>query len=243
MKVLVLGATGATGKLAVKQLLEMGHEVRALVRSPGKVVEHARYAEIEGTALSLSSSDIEQHVAWAEGVVSCLGHTLSFQGIYGAPRMLVKQSIARIASIATQLKHPIKLVLMNTTGNRNLDRHEPVGCGHHIVLWLLRALLPPHLDNERAANLLRTQYREHPFVDWIAVRPDGLIDEDQVSDYTIHPSPTRSAIFDAGQTSRMNVAHLMANLLSDDNLWEKWKGEMPVIYNQPSMQAKPAGIK
>ncbi len=56
--------------------------------------------------------------------------------------------------------------------------------------------------------------------------------------YEIHPSPTRSAIFNAGEISRINVGHFMANLISDDNLWKKWKGQMPVIYNKSSVDKK-----
>ena len=63
------------------------------------------------------------------------------------------------------------------------------------------------------------------------MRPDGLIDEDTVSSYTVHESPTRSAIFNAGKTSRINVAHFMTELASSESLWQEWKGKMPVIYN------------
>ena len=69
-------------------------------------------------------------------------------------------------------------------------------------------------------------------VEWTAVRPDGLIDEEKVSEYEIHPSPIRSAMFNAGKTSRINVAHFMADLITDNNTWNKWKGQMPVIYNK-----------
>ncbi len=37
MKLLVLGATGATGRLLTGQALAAGHQVRALVRSPQKL--------------------------------------------------------------------------------------------------------------------------------------------------------------------------------------------------------------
>ncbi|MAX09624.1 MAG: NAD-dependent epimerase, partial [Candidatus Marinimicrobia bacterium] len=30
--------------------------------------------------------------------------------------------------------------------------------------------------------------------------------------------------------SRVNVAAFMNKLITDQNLWEKWKGQMPVIY-------------
>jgi len=68
-------------------------------------------------------------------------------------------------------------------------------------------------------------------IEWAAVRPDNLTDENGVTDYEVHPSPTRSAIFDAGLTSRINVGHFMADLIMDDDTWNKWKGKMPVIYN------------
>ena len=42
----------------------------------------------------------------------------------------------------------------------------------------------------------------------------------------------RSAIFDAGKTSRINVANLMSDLITDDRIWHKWKGKMPVIYDK-----------
>ncbi|MBT4397934.1 MAG: NAD(P)-dependent oxidoreductase, partial [Bacteroidetes bacterium] len=41
--------------------------------------------------------------------------------------------------------------------------------------------------------------------------------------------PIKSAIFDKSKTSRTNVAHFMADLITDDEVWTKWKGQMPVI--------------
>jgi len=93
-------------------------------------------------------------------------------------------------------------------------------------------LLPPHVDNEKAADYLRIEIgQNNPYVEWTAVRPDGLINEEMVTDYKIYPSPTRSAIFNAGKVSRINVAHFMARLIDDSDLWAKWKGKMPVIYS------------
>ena len=66
------------------------------------------------------------------------------------------------------------------------------------------------------------------------VRPDGLIDKDDVTEYLVHPSPIRSAMFDPGQTSRINVGHFMAELITKDDIWQQWKGQMPVIYNENS---------
>jgi hypothetical protein len=122
---------------------------------------------------------------------------------------------------------------MNTTGNRNLDLNEKISTKHRIVVTLLRYLLPPQADNEAAANYLRVKVgHSDPQTEWVVVRPDGLIDEEEVTAYDAYPSPVRDPIFDAGQTSRINVAHFMADLIQHDDLWKKWKGQMPVIYNQ-----------
>ncbi len=124
---------------------------------------------------------------------------------------------------------------MNTAGNSNRDLDERVSFGQKCVIGLLRLLLPPHVDNENAADYLRTNVGQNdPMIEWAAVRPDGLIDESDVTEYDVHPSPTRSAIFDAGQTSRINVARFMAKLVNNDDIWQVWKGRMPVIYNQES---------
>jgi hypothetical protein len=122
---------------------------------------------------------------------------------------------------------------MNTTGNSNRDINEPVSTGQTIVLSLLRLLLPPHTDNEQAADYLRvTVGQNNPYIEWTAVRPDTLINEEKVTAYTLHKSPTRDALFNPGKTSRINVAHFMARLILDADLWNSWKGQMPVIYNQ-----------
>ncbi|MEQ8688722.1 MAG: NAD(P)-dependent oxidoreductase, partial [Imperialibacter sp.] len=127
----------------------------------------------------------------------------------------------------------VKFVLMNTTGNRNRDLNEPASLGQRLVVGALRRLLPPHLDNEEAADFLRTHIGQHDqYIEWVAVRPDSLIDQDEVTGYEVYPSPIRSPIFNAGTTSRMNVGHFMASLLTEDETWQRWKGKMPVIYNK-----------
>ena len=94
-------------------------------------------------------------------------------------------------------------------------------------------MLPPHADNEDAADYLRTQIGHNDdAIQWVAVRPDTLIDEAEITKFEVHASPTRSAIFNAGKTSQMNISCFMADLICDDDTWNEWKGKMPVIYNK-----------
>jgi hypothetical protein len=130
---------------------------------------------------------------------------------------------------------PTKFVLMNTAGNSNRDLCEPISFAQRCVIRLIRLLLPPHVDNEKAADHLRTDVgQDDKAIKWAVVRPDTLINEDNVTEYDVHPSPNRSAIFNAGSTSRINVAHFMADLITNDDTWNRWKGRMPVIYNKAS---------
>jgi hypothetical protein len=124
---------------------------------------------------------------------------------------------------------------MNTAGYRNPDQNEQISFSQKSVLELLRVMVPPHADNEMAADYLRTGIgQDDGTVEWAVVRPDDLTDEDRVTEYEVHPSPIRSAIFDAGVTSRINVAHFMADLITDDAVWNRWEGQMPVVYNESS---------
>jgi hypothetical protein len=57
-------------------------------------------------------------------------------------------------------------------------------------------------------------------------------DEAETTEFSVHASPIRSAIFDAGKTSRINVSCFMADLIGDEEVWKQWMGKMPVIYNR-----------
>lgn len=237
MKILVVGATGATGGPLVRELLERGHEVTVIVRSAARLPEtvrnHEQLVAIEANLLELSDATLTEHLQGCDAVASCLGHNLTLKGLYGHPRRLVTDSVRRLcAAIKTNRPETrTKFVLMNTVGNRNRDLNEPISLGQRVVIGLLRHLVPPHADNEEAADYLRTKIGQRDdLIEWAAVRPDSLFDANEVTEYELHPSPIYS-LFKPGKTSRINVAHFMAELITNDACWQGWKGQMPVIYN------------
>jgi len=238
MRYLVVGASGATGRLLAEQLLERGHLVKAIVRSPEKLPENIRNHEnlhlICAAVLDLSDAELAQHVEGCDAVASCLGHNVTLKGIYGHPRKLVTDATRRLCQAihTNKSERATKFVLMNTTANSNRDLNESRSLAEKAVFGLLRLVLPPHVDNEQAADYLRCEVGQNDsLIEWVAVRPDGLLDEYTVTKYELHPSPIVSPIFDSGTTSRINVAHFMADLMTDETCWGKWKGQMPVIYN------------
>ncbi|NNE15191.1 MAG: SDR family oxidoreductase [Saprospiraceae bacterium] len=242
MTVLVVGASGATGKHLVDQLLRKGNSVKIIVRSKKNLPElwnEENNLDIYiANILELSETELINFTTDCDAIASCLGHNLTFKGIYGQPRKLVTDATKRLCKTIKnhQPKSPVKFVLMNTSGNSNRDLNESISFAQKCVIGLLRLLLPPHVDNEQAADYLRTYIGQNDKqIEWVAVRPDGLINENEVTAYETYPSPTRSAIFNAGKVSRINVGHFMSELINDDNLWNKWKGQMPVIYSKTSI--------
>ena len=179
MTTLVVGASGATGRLLVEQLLDRGQHVKVIVRSPDKLPDdlknHDHLFVIRASVLNPSDAEMSQHVNGCAAVASCLGHELSLKGIYGHPRRLVTDATRRLCNAikANKSEMPIKFVLMNTAGNSNRDLHEPISFGQRFVIGLLRLLLPPHVDNEKAADYLRTDIgHNNDAIEWTAVPPD-----------------------------------------------------------------------
>ncbi|MBN1152692.1 MAG: SDR family oxidoreductase [Dehalococcoidia bacterium] len=239
MQVFVVGGTGATGRLLLRELLARGHDVKVVVRSaerlPEDVRSHARLSVVEASLLGLSQEELQEHVRGSQAIASCLGHNLTLNGVFGLPHRLVTEAVRRLCATAGASTDGgrVKFVLMSSAGVRNRALDEPCSQGQRFIVGLLRILLPPHADNEAAADYLQSQIGPaNPRIEWAIVRPDSLTNATAVTGYTAHLSPTRSALFNPGKTSRINVAHFMAELVTNRDVWAQWKGRMPVIYNE-----------
>ena len=233
--ILVLGGSGRTGRRVLAQLLARGASVRAIVRSaarlPAEITGHPGLQVTEADLLSLSDEALQRQVAGCQAVVSCLGHTVSFQGVYGSPRDLVAQAVLRIARAAKVLRPspPLRLVLMSSVSvNAPAGRDSRRGGFERAVLWAMRAALPPAGDNQRAADFLCEAIgTTDPHLEWVIVRPDTLI-EGEVTRYTAHPALV-SSLFKPDKSRMSNVAHFMCELACEPGPWEEWKGRLPVI--------------
>lgn len=75
MRVTVFGATGGIGRLVVQQLLDAGHQVAALVRTPAKLA--LTHPQLTVTTGQLSDRDaVERAVSGSDAVISALGPSL-----------------------------------------------------------------------------------------------------------------------------------------------------------------------
>jgi uncharacterized protein YbjT (DUF2867 family) len=231
--VLLLGGTGRTGRRVLEQLLSRDANVRAIVRSaerlPAGVAKNPRLTVVEADLLSLSDAELRGHVRGCDVVISCLGHVMSLRGVFGPPRDLVTQATTRLckASEAVRPATPIKFILMSSVSvNRPglLDARR--GVFERAFVATIRGLLPPAMDNQRAADFLCSNIgADNPFVQWAAVRPDTLLDGD-VSEYAMHEGLV-SSLFRPDSTNMANVAHSMCELATDPKAWDRWKGKLP----------------
>ena len=68
-------------------------------------------------------------------------------------------------------------------------------------------------------------------VNFCAVRPSNLVDApEERSEFGVHAT-LQNGIFNAGATSRANVGAFMADLVTEEDVWQLWKNAYPHIIN------------
>ena len=256
MLFLVVGATGMTGRHVVRLLLEKNCSVRVIVRREGVLDNHENLEVVKANLLDLCDSDLDTYTRDCDGVISCLGHVMSFSGIWGQPRDLVTKAIKRLCESFQRVKvgendtntnadrtsNVRKIILMNTVGVTVNDEKRSVF--DNCLLCCIRSVLPPHRDNENAAAYLKslsTDLEENEpksvRLEWSVVRPDTLTDNDKVTPYEVIPSPV-TTIANGNDTHRINVADFMVGqAVNEQSQWEEWRYRFPVIMNRKGDQA------
>lgn len=253
-RTLVLGATGATGSHVVKFLLQAKKPVRVIVRDKDKfsniLKKFVSSDEIGGDSpissgllevveqqqpfSSMTKSQLASALAGCGTVTSCLGHNMTLSGIWIHDRTLCTDAVKIFTGAAIENKHKIKFILMNTVGayNTNLQEDKTASWGFAIGVNILKWVVPPHWDNMCAIEHLVDKIgNKNPFVDWVVVRPDSLLDEDKPSPVQAFPSPLSNPLYNPGSISRVSVARFMADLDLEEILFSRFRFQSPAIYN------------
>ena len=206
-KILVLGATGGTGRLMVSQALARGHEVTALVRSPEKA------GDLKGARLIVGDVREEKALRDAlrgqDAVVSALGTPAS-------PFREVKLLSTATRALVTAMKaeQVSRLVCITGMGAGDSAGHGGFLFDRLIFPFLLKNV---YADKDRQEAVVRDSG-----LDWVLVRPSVLNDK-----------PGRGAIramtdlsdFHGGSISRQDVATFVLDQLQRDN----WLHRSPLI--------------
>lgn len=202
---------------------------------------------------AITEAELVEHMNGCDAVLSCLGHHehgakgVTYKAAYGPKnqRQLCTDFSKKVCSSARELNptKPIKYIVIASPGSggahgRLSDDDPPRPCGERMMLWLLEKLVPPHRDNVMNAQFLQTQMpggeSMNSHMEICVLRPDDLVNisdaqnKGVVGEYTVHEE-LQYGLFNAGVTSRENVGRFMADLLTDMQLWEQWKGKFPQV--------------
>ncbi len=204
MKVLLVGATGATAKYALPKLLAAGHQVTAFVRNANALtVKHERLAVAQGDARDPAA--LAEAVKGQEAVMTLFG-----------PRSLKKDDLQETFMrnlVAAMEKHGVKkLVNLSAWGSSRTRQYINLFF-LPIRYTILRAVFN---DKERGEQLLFASG-----LDWVNVSPGRLTDGPEKGNVTASEDGkgVRNSI------SRADLSSFMIAQLGSDT----WVKKSPII--------------
>jgi uncharacterized protein YbjT (DUF2867 family) len=205
MKVLVLGATGGTGRLIVRDAVAKGHSVVALVRSKASAnLPDARM--IEGDARD--EATLARAMDGCDTVVSALGTGIGF-------RKVDLLTVATHALVTAMMRNGVRrLVCVSALGVGDSRGH-----GGFVFdrLFLPLLLSQAYKDKERQEAAVRASA-----LDWVLVRPAMLTDDPARGSARAF---TDLAGVKGGKIARADVARFVVEQLTTDT----WLRRTPVL--------------
>jgi len=204
MKLLIIGGTGATGWELIKQGLEAGHHLTALVRNPGKLkITHPNLRMVKGDVLDPAS--VEGAVAGQDAVLSALGHKRFF--IYSN---ILSEGTKNI--VKAMKMHNIKRFICITSLGINDSRFK---LGLYYTLFVIPVIVFFYfLDKGKQEKIIRASN-----LDWTIVRP-GQFTNGRLTGKYKHGENLGNYIL-TKMISRANVAHFMLSQLNDTRYLHK----------------------
>ena len=198
MRILVLGASGGTGRQVIEQALGHGHDVVAFVRDPARVDLGARPLSVVAGDVT-DAAAVQAAVEGCDAVISTLGsrgerpvHVYS-DGIANAIRAMTARGVSR-------------LVVMSAAGAGARGAPDvPIGQRAFMMLPSMRAIYD---DLERMEGDVMLSDLE-----WTIVRPAGLTDGPFTGIYRVVEGPV---VPKGSRVSRADVAALLLKCAEGD---------------------------
>ncbi|WP_462406355.1 NAD(P)-dependent oxidoreductase [Gracilibacillus sp. Marseille-QA3620] len=194
VNIVIIGASGKTGQLAVQQALDAGHNVTAFMRTPEKLkLTHERLTVVQGDGTD--SEAVNSAIKGQEAVISCVGSNS------GLGKTTILREMAGTVAEAMARNGVDRIVYMASAG---IDKEIP-GMMGKMTMKLLGNVLE---DHRHAVEV----YKSYDFK-WTIARPMGLTDKPHTGRYEETtegiPSGSRSI-------SRADVADFLVRAVSDN---------------------------
>jgi putative NADH-flavin reductase len=217
MRILVIGATGGTGREVVRQALARNHQVNALARSAANAVPLLPGADIiEGDARD--GEAVAKALTGCDGVISALGTKLSL-----LREETLLSTATRVLIDAMRQQGITRLVCVTGIGAGDSHGHGGFLYDHIVQPLLLRST---YHDKDRQEDEIRKSG-----LDWTIVRPTNLTDGPTTDNIR---ALTDLTDFHGGRIARADVARFLITELDE----RRWAGRSPVITSAAAPEHK-----
>jgi putative NADH-flavin reductase len=215
MKILILGATGRTGRLVVEEALKQGYDLNVLVRDKNKIPFNSKSINVfQGTPTR--RADLAAAMHGCDLIISALGIVRASDAPWSkliTAKNFISESIKNVLAEADQQSLK-RLITVSAWG---------VGDSKNDIPFWLRWLIdytnmgPVYAEHEREEKLLANSD-----LIWTAVRPVALNDSDKLKTLKVsfNNSPKPNL-----QISRQSVAKFIVDSIKTD----KYDRKSPTI--------------
>lgn len=196
-RILVLGATGGTGRQVVEQAIASGLDVTVLVRDAAKLPALARPVRVVTGDLLSDGHVLEQAVAGQEVVISALGLGQSFKsgGLIGR---------AAPAIVAAMERHGVRRLVFTSAFGIGATRRDTPLLPRLFMATLLRDIYADKAAGEAAIT--------RSTLDWTIVYPVGLTNGPKTGAYRL---AERLPLSGLPTVSRADVADALLRQIDD----------------------------
>jgi len=206
MKILILGATGRTGRLIVEEALKQGYDLNVLVRDKNKASFSSKSIKVyQGTPTR--RADLAAAMQGCDLIISALGIVRASDAPWSkliTAKNFISESIKNVIAEADQ-QNVKRLITVSAWGVGETKKEIPFW-----LRWLINYtnLGPVYEEHEKEEKLLANSD-----LNWTAVRPVALNDSEKTKTLKVSfnnfPKPSL-------QISRQSVAKFIVNIAKSD---------------------------
>ncbi|MBO0931996.1 NAD(P)-dependent oxidoreductase [Fibrella aquatilis] len=210
----VFGATGRTGIPLVKQALDQGYTVKALVRNPSKMpITHKNLQLIVGDALDVSN--VQQTVHDTDGVVSCLGQNkTSDPDLQTKVTRLIVEAMKQVG---------IRRLVSLTGGVVGDPANDKPGFIDNLIVFIMKQMAGKGAKNELMDGISHAEVVRNSGLEWTIVRAPLLTEAPAKGSYQVGHVGTVKGI----KITRADLADFMLKEFAK----KKYVGKMPYVTN------------